>query len=54
MGVELDGVVEFEELAISGRDAPSAISLLEFVDIAARLPTRARRWARRPKTDVLG
>ncbi len=29
MGVELDGVVEFEELAISGRDAPSAISLLD-------------------------
>jgi tartronate-semialdehyde synthase len=29
MGVELDGVVEFEELARSGEDAPSAISLLD-------------------------
>jgi tartronate-semialdehyde synthase len=29
MGVELDGVVEFEELARSGQDAPSAISLLD-------------------------
>jgi tartronate-semialdehyde synthase len=29
MGVEIDGVMEFEELAISGEDAPTAIALLD-------------------------
>jgi tartronate-semialdehyde synthase len=29
MGVELDGIVEFEELALAGEDAPTAISLLD-------------------------
>ncbi len=29
MGVELDGVVEFEELALTSQDAPTAISLLD-------------------------
>ena len=29
MGVEIDGVVEFEELAASGADAPTAIALLD-------------------------
>jgi len=31
MGTELDNVTEFEELAISGQDAPTAISLLDCV-----------------------
>ncbi len=29
MGVEIDGVVEFEDLAISGADAPTAVSMLD-------------------------
>ena len=29
MGVEIDGVVEFEDLALTGTDAPTAISLLD-------------------------
>ncbi|MEJ7706420.1 MAG: hypothetical protein WKF82_03520 [Nocardioidaceae bacterium] len=29
MGVEIDGVVEFEKLAELGEDAPTAISLLD-------------------------
>ncbi|GAA3602621.1 glyoxylate carboligase [Microlunatus ginsengisoli] len=29
MGVEIDGVVEFEDLALTGADAPTAISLLD-------------------------
>ena len=29
MGVELDGVVEFEELALTSQDAPTAIALLD-------------------------
>ena len=29
MGTEIDNVVEFEELAVSGVDAPTAIALLD-------------------------
>ena len=29
MGVEIDGVVEFEDLAARGEDAPTAIALLD-------------------------
>jgi tartronate-semialdehyde synthase len=29
MGTELDNVTEFEELALTGEDAPTAISLLD-------------------------
>jgi tartronate-semialdehyde synthase len=29
MGTELDNVVEFEELAVRGEDAPTAIALLD-------------------------
>jgi tartronate-semialdehyde synthase len=29
MGTEIDNVVEFEELAASGSDAPTAIALLD-------------------------
>jgi tartronate-semialdehyde synthase len=30
MGTEIDGIVEFEELAARGEDAPTAISALNF------------------------
>jgi tartronate-semialdehyde synthase len=30
MGTEIDGIVEFEELAARGEDAPTAISVLDF------------------------
>jgi tartronate-semialdehyde synthase len=29
MGTELDNIIEFEELATRGEDAPTAISLLD-------------------------